>query len=130
MFSGRRRRSSLFQSLSSLASVALVSAMGSAPPHERDNVSSSSESEDELPVSPDSLARSDSVPSTLALTLSPEPEDVCMEIEVGRTNQAFTFNELDVTQLQLSNVSTGGQSYNLSITNAATHLKHNRLSQG
>ncbi|XP_052798096.1 uncharacterized protein LOC128230117 isoform X1 [Mya arenaria] len=87
---GRRRRSSLFQSLTSLASVALVSAMGALPRPEAEQVSSS-ESEDELKLSPTSLPRTDSTASMDVFSITPEEAE--MEIRVEQTNKAFTFDE-------------------------------------
>ncbi|XP_045177159.2 uncharacterized protein LOC123537489 isoform X2 [Mercenaria mercenaria] len=101
---GRRRRSSLFQSLTSLASVALVSAMGSSPKLEPDNVSSS-ESEDELDKELKEIPRTDSTGSDMSVkfVLSPEPEDVEFEIKVqGEQNEAFTFDEKEIQKYNKS----------------------------
>lgn len=103
---GRRRRSSLFQSLTSLASVALVSAMGSSPKLAKDEISSSeSEDENKNVKSVPTLPRADTCESDLGVsfTISPEPEDVEYEIEVkGKKNKAFTFDEEDIEKFNKS----------------------------
>ncbi|KAH3890347.1 uncharacterized protein LOC127851559 isoform X2 [Dreissena polymorpha] len=99
---GRRRRSSLFQSLTSLASVALVSAMGSRPPNAADRLSSSSESDDEdmtsLPTTDGGRRQSDC--STASVVLSTEPADLDYEITVrgDRINGAFNFDDESVSK--------------------------------
>lgn len=105
---GRRRRSSLFQSLTSLASVALVSAMGSSPISDRGHVSSSSESEDEKDDTKETnkFQRFDSEDSDMSVkfTIAPEPEDVEFEIKVdGHTNKALTFDDNSILKYRKEN---------------------------
>lgn len=96
----RRRRSSLFQSLSNLASGALVSAMGASHHKDKSNVShSGSEDEKDTHNNKNSIPRNASTESDISvkLCIAPEPEDVEFEITVeGNTNQAFKFDEQSI----------------------------------
>lgn len=103
--SGRRRRSSLFQSLTSLASVALVSAMGSATNLEKDNVSGSDSDGDDQKDLDDKIdvrnnkavSREDSVESgVLSFSVSPESEAP----STGHANKAFEFDDETISKLE------------------------------
>jgi len=100
---GRRRRSSLFQSLTSLASVALVSAMGTVPQAEKDNVSSSSDSEDDqkdMDVQIDvknkkTMSREDSMESGV-VSYTPDQNTP----STGQSNRAFQYDEDTLSKLE------------------------------
>jgi len=100
---GRRRRSSLFQSLTSLASVALVSAMGTVPHAEKDNVSSSSDSEDDqkdMDVQIDvknkkTMSREDSMESGV-VSYTPNQNTP----STGQSNRAFQYDEDTLSKLE------------------------------
>lgn len=101
---GRRRRSSLFQSLSSLASVALASAMGSP---NRETVSSSESEDDDKDLDVEVqvknhkiVSREDSLESgVLSFSTSQDQE----EPPSGQSNRAFKFDEDTVAQFQQPN---------------------------
>ena len=99
----KRRRSSLFSSLSSLASVAFASAVGHQP--EPDRVSSSSSSDDEEETISnkratwlDSTTTDTSTPVTF--TLSPEAEET--PHTSGVDNEVFRYDDETVSKLQNS----------------------------
>ena len=107
---GKRRRSSLFSSLTSLASVAFVSAIGNQPDFE--HVSSSSSSEDEDDISPSKkLPYLDSVTSdtsrSVTFSLSQGTEET--PDTSGIDNDVFTYDDETVSKYQtkIKNNQTG-----------------------
>ena len=120
-FLGKRRRSSLFSSLTSLASVAFVSAIGNQPDVDRVSSSSSSEDEDDSSSPPKRLPWLESVGSSetsnpVSFTLTPETDET--PATAGIDNEVFKYDDETIAKFGSKDIAKATQA----ITDTQTNL--------
>ena len=127
-FSGKRRRSSLFSSLTSLASVAFVSAIGNQPDVDRVSSSSSSEDEDDSPSPPKRLPWLESVGSSeasnpVSFTLTPETDET--PVTAGIDNEVFKYDDETIAKFGSKDIAKATQTITDTQTNTVRILVPN-----